>query len=179
MARSAQPQETSQNDVPQNSLLRNYINRPYFRPFYGYNYICDKDDRFFGALQLGRLVTAWWNNETQPKCPIINSSVVLSTSTCDHNAAILSSTYGDIKIIVPEGAIKKGDEVKFDFATALFSPFEIATPNHFNLVSPYYWIGVSTSYCFLKEVEVLFEYFTNNPCYNPSHFSCGVVENVI
>ena len=96
-----------------------------------------------------------------------------STYTCDHKGAVINSTCGDIKIIVPEGTIKNGDEVKFYFATALYGPFVFPSYREVNLVSPYYWIGLSGLYRFQKPVQVMLEYFaasTDTPCDNHSHF---------
>ena len=108
-----------------------------------------------------------------PECPISNVSVM--SITCDHNGGEISSKDGDIKLYIPEGAIKDSDVVKFHFATSLYGPFVFPSSRQADLVSPYYWIGVSGSYNFHKPVEVHFEHFA--AVANPSHYQLFTCED--
>ena len=114
-------------------------------------------------------------SDTEPKCPISNVSVVSNTCTCDHNGGVINSKNGDIKLHIPEGAIKDGDVVKFYFATALYGSFVFHSHCQTDLVSPYYWIGVSGSYCFQKPVQIQFEHFA--AVTNPSHYRLFTCED--
>ena len=99
-------------------------------------------------------------------CPLSNSNAV--SGSCDHNGGVLTSKYGDIKITVPNGAIDHADFVKFYIATDLYGPFCLPSQCQSNLVSPYYWIGVTASYRFLKPVKVEFEHYA--VIKDPSHY---------
>ena len=90
------------------------------------------------------------------RCPLSNSKVV--SGVCDHRGGVLSSKYGDLRIMIPTGAIEDEHFVKIYIATDLYGPV-FKLPNLNNLVSPYYWIGVSGSYRFRKPVQVEFEHF--------------------
>ena len=113
-------------------------------------------------------------NDTVPDCPLSNVSVV-SSMTCDHNGGEINSKNGDIKIHIPEGAIKDGDVVKFYFATALYGHFVLPSNRQTDLVSPYYWIGASRSYYFRKPVRIQFEHFA--AVTNPSHYQLFACED--
>ena len=97
--------------------------------------------------------------------PLPVSNIV--SSSCDHNGGILTSKYGDLKLTIPEGAIKDGDLVTLSVASALYGPFVPPSKYQAGVVSPYYWIGVSESYHFQKPVKVEFEHF--GAC-DPSHY---------
>ena len=88
------------------------------------------------------------------------------SSTCDHNGGIITSKDG-IKIIIPKGAIMNTDLITLYISVAMFGPFVIPSKRQTDLVSPYYWIGVSRSYHFHKPVQVEFEHF--GAC-DPSHY---------
>ena len=103
------------------------------------------------------------------KCPLSNVNIV--SRKFDHNGGTITSRYGDLRISIPEDAIGVGDVVVICTATSLYGPYN--NPVHsqtdltmVNVVSPYYWIGVSGSYHFHKKVQVEFEYF--GAC-DPSH----------
>ena len=103
--------------------------------------------------------------------PLPNSNIV--SSSCDHNGGIITSEDG-IKLTIPEGAIKDGDLVTFHIATGLFGPFVLPSKCQADVVSPYYWIGVSGSYHFYKPVQVEFEHF--GAC-DPSHYQLLTCED--
>ena len=110
---------------------------------------------------------------TVPECPISNVSVM--SITCDHNGGEINSKDGDIKLHIPEGAIKDSDVVKFHFATSLYGPFVLPSNHQADLVSPYYWIGVSGSYYFQKPVQIHFEHFA--AVTDPSHYQLFACED--
>ena len=99
------------------------------------------------------------------KCPLSKSNAV--SGSCDHNGGVLTSKNGDINITVPAGAIKYRDCVKFYIATDLYGPYALPSQCQNNLVSPFYWIGVSGLYHFQKPAQVEFEHF--GAC-DPSHY---------
>ena len=80
------------------------------------------------------------------KCPLPNS--IISSHIHDHNGGILTSEYGDIKITIPKGAIHDGDTVTFYAAAGFYGPFVLPSQSQTDLLSPYYWIGVSVLYYF-------------------------------
>ena len=96
--------------------------------------------------------------------PLPNSNIV--SSSYDHNGGIITSEDG-IKLTIPEGAIKDGDLVTFHIATGLFGPFVLPSKCQADVVSPYYWIGVSGSYHFYKPIQVEFEHY--GAC-DPTHY---------
>ena len=100
------------------------------------------------------------------KHPLVNNNIV--SRTFNHNGGVLTSKDG-IKIIVPEGATKKGDCVSCHTVVDLCGRFEFPSNCQTNLVSPYYWIGVTESYHFHKPVQVEFEHFGACIC-DPSHY---------
>ena len=55
-------------------------------------------------------------------------------------------------------------------ASDLYSPFVLPSKHQSDVVSPYYWIGVSGSYRFLKPVQVEFEHFAVVTTCDPSHY---------
>ena len=85
--------------------------------------------------------------------------------TCDCNEKMITSKDG-VTLFIPEGAIKEGDSVTFSIATGFCGPFIIPTNRRTDVISPYYWIGV-TEYHFHKPVQVVFEHF--GAC-DPSHY---------
>ena len=97
--------------------------------------------------------------------PLPDSNIV--SSSCDHNGGILTSKHGDLKVTIPEGAIKDGDLATFYIATDLFGPFVLPSKCQADVVSPYYWIGANGSYHFHKPIKVEFEHF--GAC-DPSHY---------
>ena len=88
-----------------------------------------------------------------------NYSLSNSVSICDHNGGILTSKDGNIRLNIPEGAIKDGDLVVFYFVICLYGPFILPSHCQADLASPYYWIGVTRSYHFQKPIEVEFEHY--------------------
>ena len=97
--------------------------------------------------------------DLEATCPLAKDKVMLHTF--DHNGGILICKDGDIKIIIPSGAIQKHDLVMFAIATSLYGPFELPLKCHAatDLISPYYWVRVTGSYRFLKPIQVEFEHF--------------------
>ena len=104
--------------------------------------------------------------EASPLSP--DSNIV--SSSCDHNGGILSSKGGDLKLTIPEGAIKDGDLVILSLASGLYRPFVLPSKCQADMASPYYWIGVSGSYQFHKQVQVEFEHFAVVTACDPSHY---------
>ena len=99
--------------------------------------------------------------------PLPDSTIV--SSSCDQNGGIITSEDG-IKLTIPEGAIKDGDVVTVYIATSLYGPFVLPSNFQADVVSPYYWIGVSGSYQFHKPVQVEFEHFAVVTACDPSHY---------
>ena len=109
-------------------------------------------------------------------CPLISSEVV--TNSCDYNGRTMYSREGDIKIIIPKGAIKKEDLVLFAVASSLYSPFSLPLQYSVaDLVSPYYWIGITGSYYFQKPIEIELEHFAAVTTHDNSHFCLLVCED--
>ena len=98
------------------------------------------------------------------KSPISDGSIV--STTCGCNGKLITSNDG-IALFIPKGAIKEGDSVTIFLATSFCSPFILPSNCQTDLASPYYWIGVSESYCFQKPIQVEIEHF--GAC-NPSHY---------
>ena len=94
----------------------------------------------------------------------------ITSESCDHNGGILISKDGDLKLTIPEGAIKDGDSVILSLASDFYGPFVIPSKYQADAVSPYYWIGVSGSYLFQKLVQVEFQHFAVVTACDPSHF---------
>ena len=91
------------------------------------------------------------------KCPLSNTDVV--SATFDHSGGVLINKDG-IKITIPEGAIKDGDLVTLYTAVVdLCALFVLPSQSLADLVSPFYWIGVTRSYQFQKPVQVAFKHF--------------------
>ena len=99
------------------------------------------------------------------KCPLSKTNAV--SGSCDHNGGVLTSKNGDINITVPAGAIEYRDCVKFYIATDLYGPYALPSQCQNNLISPFYWIGVSGLYHFQKPAQVEFEHFGAS---DPSHY---------
>ena len=112
--------------------------------------------------------------DLQNKCPLSHAMF----GSCDHNGGTLMSEGGDLKLIIPQGAIKDGDQVIFCTASDLFGPFVLPSNCQADLASPYYWIGVGESYRFHKPVQVEFEHFAvvTAPC-DPSHYQLLTCED--
>ena len=112
--------------------------------------------------------------DLQTKCPLSRAI----SGSCDHNGGILISEHGDLKLTIPEGAIKDGDVVTFSIASDLYGPFVLPSKRQADLVSPYYWIGVGGSYHFHKPVQVEFEHFAvvTAPC-DASHYQLLTCED--
>ena len=107
------------------------------------------------------------------KCPLSNN-IVLSRR-CDHSGGTLASKYGDIKITIPEGAIRDGDAITFHIAADLYGPFVLPSQCQTDLISPYYWVGVSeSSYYIQKPIQVEFQHFA--AC-NTSHYKLLTCED--
>ena len=100
------------------------------------------------------------------KCPMSDSNMI--TRSCDHNGGVISSINGDVKIIIPKGAIKDGDLVKFHIGADVYGPFVLPSNCQTDLISPYYWIEVSESYNFQKPVLIELEHFA--VATNPAHY---------
>ena len=95
----------------------------------------------------------------------------------DIDGGILTSEYGDLKLTVPNGAIKDGDLVTLCIASDLYGPFVLPSICQSKVVSPYYWIGVSGSYHFQKPVQVEFEHFAVVTTCDPSHYQLLTCED--
>ena len=92
------------------------------------------------------------------QCPLPNN-IVLS-HRCDHSGGTLASKYGDIKITIPEGAIRDEDIITFHIAADLYGPFVLPSQCRTDLLSPYYWVGISElSYYIQKPIKVEFQHF--------------------
>ena len=91
----------------------------------------------------------------------------LTSGSCDHNGRVFTSQYGDLKLTIPEGAIRHSDLVIFYIETSLYGPFTLPSKFQADLASPYYWIGISGPYPFQKPMQVELEHF--GAC-DPSHY---------
>ena len=89
-----------------------------------------------------------------------------ASGSCNHNGGVLTSEDGGLKLSIPKGAIK--GLVKFYIATSFYGPFVL--PSRCDVISSYYWIGVSESYHFYKPVQVEFEHFAVVTACDPSHY---------
>ena len=97
-------------------------------------------------------------NDFKITCPLIDGEVV--AAIFDSDGGILSSKYGDVKIVIPKGAICSGDLVKLYVATSLFGYDQFIFPELYDittLVSSFCWIG--GSYPFTKPISVEIEHF--------------------
>ena len=62
----------------------------------------------------------------------------MTSGSFDHNGGVLTSIDGDMKITIPEGAIKDGDSVILYIAMGLYGPFVLSCTHHQTaLASPY------------------------------------------
>ena len=123
-----------------------------------------------GVTNYSEQVQEATNLPTNLKYPLSNST----SSSCDYNGGILCSMNGDLKLSIPKGAIKREDLVTFSIAADLYGPFVLPSKRQADLVSPYYWIGVSESYHFQKPIQVEFEHF--GAC-DPSHYQLLTCED--
>ena len=109
------------------------------------------------------------------KCPLSNVNIMLNK--CDHNGVIITSECGDLRIIIPEGAIGVGDVI-IGTSTSLYGPYSVPVHSKTDLImarcSPYYWIGVFGSYTFHKPIQVEFEHYGG--C-DPSHYQLSCCED--
>ena len=83
------------------------------------------------------------------KCPLSNN--IVSSRRCDHSGGTLASKYGDIKITIPEDAIRDEDTITFHIAADLYGPFVLPLQCQTDLLSPYYWVGVSESSYYIQK----------------------------
>ena len=104
--------------------------------------------------------------DLETKCPVSYPT----SGSCDHNGGVLTSKYGDLRLTIPEGAIKDGDLVTLSLASDLYGPFVLPSKCQSDVVSPYYWIGVTGSYHFQKPVQVELEHFAIVTTCDPSHY---------
>ena len=95
----------------------------------------------------------------------------------DHNGGLLTSKSGDLKLTIPKGAIKDGDSVTLCIASDLYGPFMFPSICQVDVVSPYYWIGVTGSYHFQMPVQVEFEHFAVVTACDPSHYQLLTCED--
>ena len=98
------------------------------------------------------------------KSPLSDGNVV--STTCNCSEKLITSNDG-IKLFIPKGAIKEGDSVTIAITAGFCGRFTIPSNCQTDVVSPYYWIGVSGSYQFCKPIQVEFEHF--GAC-DPSHY---------
>ena len=64
------------------------------------------------------------------KCPLSHAM----SGSCDHNGGVLINEGGDLKLTIPQGAIKDEDEVIFCTASDLFGPghlYSLKLPSSF------------------------------------------------
>jgi len=108
------------------------------------------------------------------ECPLRDVDKICSAKF-DHNGGELESEYGDIKLVLPKDAIRKGDLVEIQVAASLFSDDQFtfqSTHDISELTSPFCWVGAS--YLFLKAVHVEIEHVADIS--NPENYSlltCG------
>ena len=101
--------------------------------------------------------------DSRTKCPLSH----ITSRLYNQNGGVLTSEHGDLKLTIPEGAITDGDSVTLSLASDLYGPFVLPSKRQSDLVSLYYWIGVSGSCHFKKPIQVEFEHF--GAC-DPSHY---------
>ena len=129
------------------------------------------------SLKLAPVAKSQRQSELRTKCPFTSNhsfvsnnesheNITIVSCICNHNGGVITSKDG-IKLTVPKGAIKNNDLVTFYIAVGLYGPFVLPKRSQTDVVSPYYWIGVSGSYHFHKPVQVEFEHF--GAC-DPSHY---------
>ena len=105
----------------------------------------------------------------QAKCPLsLHANVTFGS--CDHNGGVIISKDGDLKLTILKGAIRRGDHITFCMVTNLYDPFNIPSQCQTDVMSPYYWIGVTGSYCFQKLVQVEFQHYAVVTVCDPSHY---------
>ena len=103
------------------------------------------------------------------KCPLSLHNNYKFDS-CDHTGGVLTSKDGDLKLIIPESAIRYRNCITFCIATNLYGPFVIPSKSPTDVVSPYYWIGISGSCYFQEPVQVEFEHYAVVTACDPSHY---------
>ena len=106
--------------------------------------------------------------DMQAKCPLSHTST--TSQLYDHNGGVITSNDGDLKVTIPVGAIKNGDLVTLSIASDLYGPFVFPSKCQADIVSSYYWIGVSESYLFQKPVQVEFQHYAVVTACDPSHY---------
>ena len=109
---------------------------------------------------------------TLPRCPLLNDNIV--SITLGHSGGVLTGKGGSIELTIPKGAIKDGDSVTIYIAVDWYGPFLLPSNCQADVVSPYYWIGVSDTYHFHKPVQIEFEHF--GAC-DPSHYKLLTCED--
>ena len=107
------------------------------------------------------------------KCPLSHSM----SDSFNSDGGVLTSKDGDLKLTIPIGAIEDGDSVTFCIASDLYGPFVFPSTHQADVVSPYYWIGVSGSYYFHKPIQVEFEHFAVVTVCDPSHYQLLTCED--
>ena len=97
--------------------------------------------------------------------PLPNGNIV--SEAYDYIGGVMRNKDG-IKLVIPQGAIKVGDMVMFNTVVDRLGPF-VLSPSYCqdDLVSPYYWIGVTGSYHFQEPVQIEIEHYGG--C-DPSHY---------
>ena len=104
------------------------------------------------------------------KCPFtLHASVTFGS--CDYIGGVLTSKDGDLKLTVSKGTVQDGDHITFCMVTNLYGPFVIPSKCQTDVVSPYYWVGVTGSYHhFQIPVQVEFQHFAVVTACDPSHY---------
>ena len=100
------------------------------------------------------------------KCPLSHAI----SGSCDHNGRVLTSKDGDLKLTIAEGDIKDNDLVTLSLASDLYGPFVLPSKYQADVVSPYYWIGVTGSYHFQKPIQVEFQHFAGVTACDPLYY---------
>ena len=119
-----------------------------------------------GPIKRSELASIRMRVDLKTKGPLSYSE----SGSCDHNGGVLTSKYGDLIVTIPKGAIKEGDLVTLSLASDLYGPFILPSKHRSDIVSPYYWIGVSELYHFQMPVQVEFEHFAVVTACDPPHY---------
>ena len=104
------------------------------------------------------------------KCRFLSLHKNYKFDSCDHNGGVLTSKDGDLKLTIPKGAIRHRDCITFCIVTNLYGPFVIPSKCPTDVVSPYYWIGVTKPCYFHIPVQVEFEHYAVVTACDPSHY---------
>ena len=148
------PSEASENKRPEAKRVNSDANNERLR------ISCHEEPLITSSAFEPELQTIQSTRDMTPsiECPLPCENIL--SYTCDHNGGVITSEDG-ITIIVPKGAVRVKDKVTFYIAVDLSGPFTF-TELQTDLVSSYYWIGVSKSYYFQKCVKVEIEH--NGTC---------------